>query len=91
MSALFDSPAEVRDLLGGAQRVYRFDNGYGASVVRHDYSYGGPAGLWELAVIDATTGDLVYTTPVTSDVEGYLSTAQVERLLRMISRLQARS
>lgn len=33
--------------LGGIQR---FDNGYGASVVRFTYSYGFEQGLWELAV-----------------------------------------
>ena len=36
----------------GIQRIYKFDNGYGASVVKHKYSYGGDKGLWELAVIE---------------------------------------
>lgn len=36
--------------LGGIQRIYHFDNGYGASVVRFTYSYGFEQGLWELAV-----------------------------------------
>lgn len=33
------------------QHIFRFDNGYGASVVRGDYTYGGAAGLWELSLI----------------------------------------
>ena len=41
-----------------------FENGYGASVVRHEYSYGGKSGLYELAVLDSS-GDLTYDTPIT--------------------------
>ncbi len=36
--------------MGGTQRIYRFGNGYGASVVQFPYSYGGDRGMWELAV-----------------------------------------
>ncbi|WP_249182454.1 hypothetical protein [Burkholderia ambifaria] len=44
-------PHIERSLNGGEQKVYRFDNGYGASVVRHQYSYGGDRGQWELGVV----------------------------------------
>jgi hypothetical protein len=47
-----------------------FDNGYGASVVRHEYSYGGKDGLYELAVLDKN-GDLCYDTPITDDAVSY--------------------
>lgn len=46
----------VRDTVaafGGRCKVYKFDNGYGASVVcSPNHSYGGSEGLWELAVLD---------------------------------------
>ena len=71
---------------GGTQRKYRFANGYGASVVRHEYSYGGSAGLWELAVLDRD-GKLTYATPITGDVVGYLTEAEVEAYLDRIAAL----
>lgn len=85
MSNPFNSrfvPAEHRRPHGGEQFIYRFSNGYGASVVRHRYSYGWSDGLWELAVLDGD--NLCYTTPVTSDVEGYLSEEKVASLLEEI-------
>jgi hypothetical protein len=73
------------DLQGKFTRV-KFDNGYGASVVSHEYSYGGKDGLYELAVLDED-GDLTYDTPVTNDVEGYLTPEDVTRLLEQIQKL----
>ena len=31
------------------QKIYSFPNGYGASVIKGKYTYGGPEGLWEIA------------------------------------------
>jgi hypothetical protein len=60
-----------------------FENGYGASVVRHAYSYGGKLGLYELAVID-NKGEICYTTPITDDVIGYLREEDVsEGMIRI--------
>ena len=39
------------DVFDGTQRLYRFENNFGASVIRHSGSYGGNDGLHELAVI----------------------------------------
>ena len=83
------TPDEVRSLNGGVQRRYRFANGYGASVVTSPYSYGGERGLWELAVLDGNDR-LVYDTPVTSDVIGWLTEANVEEKLTEIEALPAR-
>jgi hypothetical protein len=63
-----------------------FENGYGASVVRHEYSYGGKNGLYELAVLDSS-GDLTYDTPITNDVLGYLSEQDVTEILIKIQQL----
>lgn len=70
----------------GVQRIYKFPNGYGASVISHDKSYGGRSGLWELAVLDAE-GDLCYATDITDDVIGHLNDPQVDEVLGRISRL----
>jgi hypothetical protein len=63
-----------------------FDNGYGASVVVGPHTYGGEDGLYELAVLDSN-GNLTYETPVTGDVEGYLSEDDVTKLLEQIQKL----
>ena len=72
----------------GSQRIYRFSNGYGASVVRHEHSYGGGQGLFELAVLDSND-ELCYDTPITNDVIGWLTHEQVDELLDKISKLPA--
>lgn len=111
---LFDSPIIDRPhpTGSGTQKVYRFPNGYGASVVRFGMPIGRGYGSytsnekqWELAVIKFTEPDpkddgylktdagesiafdLKYDTPITSDVIGYLTKAQVEKYLQKISKL----
>jgi hypothetical protein len=63
-----------------------FENGYGASVVRHEYSYGGKDGLYELAVLDSD-GELTYDTPITTDVIGYLRDIDVTDVMEKIQQL----
>ena len=87
-------PVHAGPLKGGEQKVYRFPNGYGASVVRHAFSYGGETGHWELAVIrfKGESNDnftLVYNTPITDDVIGYLSDKHVAETLVLIAELPA--
>jgi hypothetical protein len=65
----------------------QFDNGYGASIVQHNLSYGGTEGLYELAVLDKN-GDLHYDNPVANgDVRGYLSEDDVTELIKEIQEL----
>lgn len=73
--------------LNGVGGKIMFDNGYGASVVSHNYSYGGNSGLYELAVLDKD-GKLTYDTPITNDVVGYLSPEQVTEFLFQIQDLK---
>lgn len=76
--------------MGGEQHLYGWPNGYGASVIRFAYSYGGDKGLWELAVLRRDSNgqhELDYTTPITNDVVGYLSWEQVNALLDQIAAL----
>jgi hypothetical protein len=70
--------------LGGEQVSFLFANGYGASVIRHEYSYGGQEGKWEVAVLDSE-GRLTYDTPVASDVVGHLTPDEVASMLDRIT------
>ena len=63
-----------------------FENGYGASVVKHSGSYGGNQGLYEIAVLDSD-GDLCYDTPITDDVIGYANEDKVKDTLDRIKSL----
>ena len=86
---------------GWEQRLYKFKNGYGASVVRHKHSYGGSKGLWELAVLKdmgkntqmyddvkwLQTYDICYDTPITNDVVGWLKNGDVFDTLVKIGEL----
>ena len=70
----------------GVRARIDFPNGYGASVVRHNYSYGGPDGLYELGV--TKNGELHYDNPVAEgDVHGYLDEEAVTELLKGIQLL----
>lgn len=51
VNPLFRNSTSVNSIYDGIQRIYHFDNGYGASVVCHSASYGGKDKLYELAVI----------------------------------------
>lgn len=94
------TPSIIRDttnqLGDGVQRLYFFENGYGASVVQHHFSYGGREGLWELAVLKQNCSDgfdypsdwdMCYDTPVTNDVVGYLTEDDVQDYLDRIAGL----
>jgi hypothetical protein len=73
--------------IGGVQARITFDNGYGASIVKTPYSYGGDRGLYELAVM-GTDGHLTYDTPITNDVIGYLRDIDVTEVMEKIQQLQ---
>lgn len=74
------------ETMNSVQRKYKFPNGYGASVVKGEYTYGGNEGLWELAILDEG-GHIDYSTPITDDVIGYLTENEVNELLNKIELL----
>ena len=65
-------------------RIYKFDNGYGASVIND--GYGRESGLCEIAVLDSD-GHLTYSTPITSGVLGWQTQEEVEAVLTAIESL----
>lgn len=79
-------------VLNGIQYIFRFDNCYGASVIKNDVSYGHHADLWELAVLifdtDGTKLGIDYSTPITDDVLGCLTDDQVKDILDEIKNLE---
>lgn len=82
-------PTVLRDIWGGIQELYFFNNGYGASIVKHEYSYGGKNGLWELAVLKGNEHEykITYKTEITNDVIGYLTRGEFKEILREIQKI----
>lgn len=76
----------------GVQYIFRFGNNYGASIIKHQSSYGSSMDLWELAVAkfydDGNKNwGLCYDTPLTDNVIGGLTDEEVRDLLRKIKEL----
>jgi hypothetical protein len=80
----------------GTQRLYKFENNYGASVVRFGWrkgigyaSYTSNENEWELAIIRWKGDDfeLDYKTEIADDVLGHLTENEVEKVLKDISKL----
>lgn len=67
---------------GGEYYQVDFENGYGCSIIRHPYSYGGSKGLWEIGVLH--NGELCYNNS-SIDVIGYLKEQQVADYLDQIA------
>lgn len=80
---------QSRPVNGGVQYKTFFPNGYGVSVVKHDFSYGRELGLWELAVLQGDDEDhsVCYDTPITDDVIGHLTEEQVDGIVTVIGEL----
>lgn len=79
-------PAESKEMNGGEQHIFKFPNGWQASVIRGRHTYGGIDGLFEIAVLDRD-GHLNYDTSVTSDVIGHLDREELDETLDQIAAL----
>ena len=81
--------------LGGAHYIFKFQNGYGASVIKHLGSYGFSEDLWEIGLIwffspiekmhNQDGWNLVYIKELGfDDVIGYLTDEEVRSYLKKI-------
>lgn len=76
------------EVSGDATR-YFFPNGWGASIIRHRFSYGGRRGDFEMAVLKGNIDDwdLDFDNPVCNgDVIGHLDFFEVANALSLISK-----
>ena len=72
---------ERKDIHDGRQIIYRFPNGYGASVVEHSLSYG-----LEIAVLNSDD-KITYDTLITDDVIGHNTPESAAEIITQISKL----
>ena len=81
--------AKIEETLTGSgdhREQVMFPNGRGVSIIRNPHSYGGRDGMFEVAVLDKD-GDLDYSTPVTTDVMGYLTVSEVLGAMTAVAEL----
>lgn len=75
----------------GIRARHTFPNGYGVSVVRFTImgrsgSYGSERGLYEIGILK--DGNLTYDTPITDDVLGYQTEAEVTEVMAKVEALR---
>ncbi len=73
--------------LGYPQTIYKFPNGYGASIIKIEYIYFGI----EIAVLkfdENGNWDIDYSTPITNDVIGGLNEESRDSVLQQIFDLE---
>lgn len=71
----------------GIYATMEFDNGFTASVICNEMSYGNGSGLYELAVLK---NDMITSnTDITNDVLGWLDEKDVDRTLNAMSKMDS--
>lgn len=83
----FKDYIEEQNDLGYPQTIYKFPNGYGASIIKLKYIYFGI----EVAVLsfdEDGNWDIDYSTPITNDVIGGLSEEARDDVLQQIFNLE---
>ena len=78
--------SENDGFFGGLAYEFKFDNNYGASIIKHGGSYGNKDDLFELAVL--YDGYITYSTEITGDVLGWLTNDDVLFYLSEIKDLE---
>ena len=85
MKTFKDLKFEPHPMGNGIMCREHFENGYGVSVVRTPYTYGGDKGLYELAVL--FENEIHYDNPVAQgDVVGYLREEDVTDAMKLIQK-----
>ena len=85
MKTFKDLVFEELSMHDGIGARMHFENGFGVSVVRHEFSYGGKDGLFELAVL--FDNEIHYDNPVANgDVVGYLRPEDVTDAMSLIQK-----
>lgn len=75
---------------GGTHLRMFFKNGWGVSVIRHQYSYGGREGLFEIGILNEEA-NIEYDNPVNTDgVIGWLTAQDVVAYMNVIASLEKR-
>ncbi len=96
MAITIFEPVEVRpfERIEGVQKIYRFKNATGASVIKGTHTYGGDDGLWEVAPVyfvghSNYEFELFYPVEVCNDgdVCGWCDDLEVEEKLRLLNNL----
>ena len=72
----------------GVAATVEFPNGWGASIIKNDLSYGGGSGLFEITVLDKE-GKVNSETDITDDVIGWQDENDIDRVLTAISKLDS--
>ena len=90
-SSIFHPLADYEPTPGERHKIYRFANGYGASVIRSAGTHSG-ADTWEVAVQwypekDSTKHCFCYHTEVTYDVRPNCTDKDVEEILSILDSL----
>ena len=78
--------SEGGNFFGGYAYEFKFENNYGASIIKHNFSYGHEDDLFELAVL--YDSKITYSTEITGDVLGYLDNDEVLAILNQIKELK---
>ena len=68
----------------GYRNVFEFENGYGLSIVSHEFSYGGKDGLFEVALLDMDKGIIYDEALGFRDVIGFLDFSEVAAIIERI-------
>lgn len=91
---LIETKPHSVNLPGHIRHIYKFPNGYGASVIEGHLFYTDETHPYELAVVkfDNYNNDddefyITYTTPITDDVLGYLDGVELLITLEKIKEL----